>query len=176
MITSDTKGLAHLHRAYAFNLEYARELTRDLTTEQMYLTHGAGLENHPAFTLGHLVIASALVVKTLGGKYDVPEGWDDYFRRKGPGDSRVPQPFEPDMPDKDSLLNELRQKHVNVERATIALSNELFSEEIEWRFSDHFPSLFDYLTFMCVTHEAMHLGQVAAWRRATGLDSSLARL
>jgi hypothetical protein len=142
----------------------------------MYLSHGAGLENHPAFTLGHLVTASALVVKRLGGEYDIPEGWDNFFLRKGPGDSRTPLPFESGMPDRDSRLNELSRQHTNVEQATHALSRQSLDETVEWRFSNHFPTLFDFLTFMCVSHEAMHLGQVAAWRRAAGLESSLARL
>jgi hypothetical protein len=56
------------------------------------------------------------------------------------------------------------------------LPDVAFGRPVEWRFDNYYPSLADYLYFMCVTHEAMHLGQLAAWRRAAGLDSALARL
>ena len=36
------------------------------------------------------------------------------------------------------------------------------------------PTLGDAVVFFAVSHEAMHLAQVAAWRRARGLPSALA--
>ncbi len=51
---------------YAFNLEYSRRLVTDVPDELMARSAGAGHENHPAFTIGHLVIGSAIAAKILG--------------------------------------------------------------------------------------------------------------
>jgi hypothetical protein len=170
---SEVKSLL---KSYDFNLQYARLLVRDLSEEQMYHGLGPGLENYPAFTLGHLVIASALIAEDLGEPYSVPDGWDDYFRRKGPGDPRLPTSHKQGMPRKDELLSEFEGKHALVDRIVREISRESFERPIEWRFDNYFPTIGDYLSFMCITHEAMHLGQLAAWRRGTGLPSALAGL
>ena len=47
------------------------------------------------------------------------------------------------------------------------------SENIKWRFSKYMPTALDLIVFMCINHEAMHLGQLAAWRRAMKLPSAL---
>lgn len=165
-----------LLKIYSFNLAYSDELVRDIPDEQMYKSFGAGLENYPAFTLGHLVIASAMIAEDLGDEYNVPERWDDYFRRRGPDDPRLPSVQTPGMPAKNDLLLELKNKHARVETLINSLSTDDFKEPIDWRFDGFFPTIGEYLGFMCTTHEAMHLGQLAAWRRAAGLPSALGRL
>ncbi len=39
---------------YSLNLRYAQVLVEDLADGDMTCSGGPGLENHPAFTLGHL--------------------------------------------------------------------------------------------------------------------------
>jgi len=46
------------------------------------------------------------------------------------------------------------------------IEKNTLSEPIEWRFSSFMPTLLDLVTFMYINHESMHLGQLAAWRRA----------
>ena len=46
---------------YAWNLAYADALTCDVDAAHWARSGGPGLENHPAWTLGHLVTGSALV-------------------------------------------------------------------------------------------------------------------
>ena len=46
------------------------------------------------------------------------------------------------------------------------IEKNALSEPIEWRFSSFMPTLLDLVTFMYINHESMHLGQLAAWRRA----------
>jgi hypothetical protein len=53
--------IEYIIKQYHFNLEYARALVQDLTNDQMTVIPTNGLENHPAFTLGHLISGSALV-------------------------------------------------------------------------------------------------------------------
>jgi hypothetical protein len=165
-----------LIRSYQFNLKYAYELVADIDDAMMCTSPGKGFENHPAFTLGHLVTAAALTVKYLGGPYKLQPGWEELFRRKGPGDSRLPELNFGQYPKKDILLAELTQQHQAVEEVITDLDENRFKEPAHWRFDDHMPTLGDLLYFMCVSHEAMHLGQLAAWRRAMNLPSALANL
>ena len=162
--------------SYQFNLKYAHELVADLDETMMTTSPGKGFENHPAFTMGHLVTAAALTVKYLGGSYELKPGWEELFRRKGPGDARLPEINSDLYPKKEELLAELSKKHRQVEDLILKLDEIRFKETAQWRFEDHLPTMGDLLYFMCISHENMHLGQLAAWRRAMGLPSALANL
>lgn len=165
-----------LLNAYAFNLRYANALVADVDDNDMTHSPSAGLENHPAFTLGHLISGAALTVKYLGGTYDLDPEWEELFKRKGPGDSRLPEPDSSRYPSKAELLKELTRQHEQVESLIRDLDETKFDEPTTWRFNSYMPTLGDLIYFMCVTHESMHLGQLAAWRRAMGLPSALAKL
>jgi hypothetical protein len=165
-----------LINSYDFNLKYAYQLVADLEEIQMTETPTTGLENHPAFTLGHLISAAALTSKYLGGPYDIKKEWEQLFKRKGPGDPRKPETNASLYPSKEQLLSELTRQHEIVKILIRALPEERIPEPAKWRFDQYMPTLGDLLYFMCVTHESMHLGQLAAWRRAMGLPSALAEL
>jgi hypothetical protein len=168
--------IEHIIKQYNFNLEYARALVQDLTNNQMTIIPSNGLENHPAFTLGHLVSGSALLAEDLGGVFEMPDNWGDLFLRKGPGDPRKPDPDKGKYPSKHLLLKELEDQHNKVKKLLNNFDKRKLSENIKWRFSSYMPTLFDIIVFMCINHEAMHLGQLAAWRRAMGLNSALGTL
>lgn len=168
--------IGQILRQYEFNLAFARELVADLSDEQMTAVPCTGFENHPAFTLGHLVTGSAMMIEDLGGEYKIPEGWNTLFLRTGPGDPRLPPADKNIYPAKSILLKELFIQHENVKSILTKTSQEKLSENIEWRFSSFMPTVMDLVTFMCINHEAMHLGQLSAWRRAMKLPSGLARL
>lgn len=162
--------------AYRFNLKYAQELVSDIDEKLMTKSGGNGLENHPAFTLGHLVTAAALTSKYLGGPYKLPGGWEELFRRKGPGDPRRPSVDSTLYPTKQKLLAELHRQHDLVEKLMTELDDIQLNLPVKWRFHHHLGTMADLLIFMCITHESMHLGQLAAWRRFMGVESALARL
>lgn len=161
---------------YDFNLAYTKILIEDLDDVQMTTIPSNGLENHPAFTIGHLVSGSAMVAEELGGEFEMPDNWADLFIRKGPGDPRKPDPDKGKYPSKQLLINELEHQHNKVKHLSTKVDENKLSENIKWRFSNYMPTLLDLITFMCTTHESMHLGQLGAWRRAMGLDSALAKL
>jgi len=165
-----------LIRSYRFNLKYAYELVADLDDTMMSNSPGKGFENHPAFTLGHLVTAASLTVKYLGGPYALRPGWEELFRRKGPGDPKLPDSNSDLYPKKEELLEELSKQHQLVEELIMNLDEKRFKEPAEWRFNDHMPTMGDLLFFMCISHENMHLGQLAAWRRAMEMPSALINL
>ena len=165
-----------LIKSYAFNLCYARELVADVDEQNMTKSPASGLENHPAFTLGHLITAAALTSKYLGGPYNLKRDWGNIFRRTGPGDPRLPELDHTLYPTKDELLKGLKAQHKLVEKLIQELDESRFREPATWRFSRHMPTFGDLLYFMCITHESMHLGQLAAWRRSMALPSALANL
>ena len=55
-------------------------------------------------------------------------------------------------------------------------TEESLEAPVEWRYANYFPSTRDLILFSVGMHYAMHLGQLAAWRRAMGMESSLGRL
>ena len=168
--------IEYIIKQYDFNLEYARTLVQDLKNDQMTIIPSRGLENHPAFTLGHLVSGSAILAEDLGGEFEMPDKWADLFLRKGPGDPRKPDPDKNKYPSKELLLRKLEDQHNRVKNLLNNLDKEKLSENFKWRFSSYMPALLDIIVFMCINHEAMHLGQLAAWRRAMGLNSALGTL
>ena len=161
---------------YDFNLAFARKLVEDLTTDQMTTCPSIGFENHPAFTLGHLVTGSALLIEDMGAMYEVPEGWSELFLRNGPGDPTLPTLNKTIYPEKLALLAELEKQHELVKLTLNKLTYLQLNESIKWRFLSFMPKLKDLIVFMCINHEAMHLGQLSAWRRAMRLHSALGQM
>ena len=161
---------------YHTNLLYAQLLVEDLNEEQMTHSPGKGLENHPAWTIGHLITGSVVLLEDLGSSFSIPQEWTALFLRTGPGDPRLPAAETNSYPSKQELLTVYEQVHLAVTSELQSLSDEDLKREYNWRFSAHQPNLGDLIMFMCVTHEAMHLGQLGAWRRAMGLESALAKI
>lgn len=171
MISIDT-----IMNQYDFNLAYAQRLVDGLSDEQMTTTPVTGLVNHPAWTLGHLASASALLTEDLGGQIDFPKEWSELFLRKGPGDPTLPDPDSAKYPSKKDLLDELCRQHEKVKQLLRQQTDDELKKAVPWKFRNHMPALSDVVVFFCVNHEAMHLGQLAAWRRAMGLKSVLGDL
>lgn len=169
-----SKVIASIKNQYFFNLVYAKKLVADLSNVQMTVIPCAGLENHPAFTIGHLISGSAMIAEELGAEFKMPDGWADLFLRNGPGDPRHPDPDISKYPSKDLLIEELENQHNKVSGLLEVIDEKKLGEEIKWRFGQYMPTLVDLITFMCINHEAMHLSQLSAWRRAMGLSSALA--
>ncbi len=163
-------------KQYDFNLEYAKALVQDLTDEQMTTVPSLGLDNHPAFTLGHLISGSADLARDLGAEFEMPDNWADLFVREGPGDPRKPDLEKCKYPSKHLLITELENQHNKVKNLLKDIEENKLGVTLTWRFSNFMPMLGDVVTFMCINHESMHLGQLAAWRRAMGLKSALATI
>lgn len=168
--------LDHLLNQLEFNYIYLLDLVKDVDEEIMTFTPSKGLENHPAFTIGHLITAYGLTVKSLGGEYTIKKEWDDLFRRNGPGDPRFPNLDKKLYPKKNELLVALRQQHEVLKKYLANTSMSTLNEQVKWRFSKYFPKKIDLIYFMAISHYSMHISQLAAWRRAMNLPSSLARL
>lgn len=165
-----------VQRSLLFHLEFARRLVGDLEPAQMTLVPGAGHENHPAFTLGHLVTGLDMTSQDLGLPSELPPGWAELFSRRGPSDRRLPQ-MDASYPKRDELLDELaRQTHRVVDALDGADPVWLAAESEPWKLSAFLPTNMDCVLFMTCAHSSMHLGQLAAWRRAVGLPAAMAQM
>ena len=168
-------SIAALLRAYKFNLKYAQQLIRDLPDDAAFTSGGPGLENHPGFVIGHLVTGAGLAAAGFNGHNTVDPQVRMVFERKGPNDERLPINEESKF-----SLSELSQmlivQHDIVSAEIENCSREKWMRPKAWRLGEYFPTFFDACWFLCVTHESLHLGQLAAWRRWYGLPSAMAQL
>lgn len=159
--------LDHVTYLYGFNLGFAQKLVKDLTNEQMAGQAG-GVINHPAWSLGHLVVAADHMGHLLGLESSLPDGWRETFRTGG-----EPSDDPSDYPGKEEILAALEQQHARNTEAVKKADPSRFAEphpNEETR--DHFPTVGDMIVFLMTSHEMDHLGQIAAWRRAMGLGSA----
>ena len=156
--------IQHVTYLYKFNLGVAGRLVADLTPEQMVL-QPSGAVNHPAWTLGHLIMSANGLAMFLGLESQVPEGWDRPFETGG-----IPSGDAADYPSKDELLTALAAQHERNTGAVLQADPAWFAtphpDEQRRRY---FPTVGDLATFLMTSHEASHLGQVSAWRRAAGI-------
>jgi uncharacterized damage-inducible protein DinB len=168
--------ITEIIRQLNFNLAYAKKLVEDVTDEQMTIKPSSGLDNHPAFTLGHLATAYANLLNNLTGKFIVADGFKELFARSGPGDPTLPNADVTVYPSKEKLIAEMEKQHKRLTEYLLSMDQRKLAEKFEWRFASFFPTYQDRILFLCVNHYAMHLGQLAAWRRAMGLPSALGAL
>ena len=100
----------------------------------------------------------------------------------GAGDPRLPAADPAVYPPMATLLAELARQHLRVERAWLEKlqgkdqEGPKLTDPLAWRYGEVLPTLGDAALFLAISHEAMHLGQLAAWRRARGLSSALTSL
>jgi len=164
-----------LINGFRLNLDYTVKLVEDVPDKQMAV-QPMGFTNHPKFTIGHLVSATALTAELLGERYKVPKGWDELFRRKGPGDPQLPEKDSAKYPHKDELLKVLDQKANKVIRMIEIIEPSRLKEECKWKLHRYMPTVGDVLFFQCHIHHSWHIGQLAEWRRLMGYDSALKKM
>ena len=156
--------LNHVTYLYGFNLGFAERLVKDLSTEQMAAQQPGGVINHPAWSLGHLVVSADNLAQLLGLDSNLPEGWREIFLTGG-----EPSGDPSAYPSKEEILGALKWQHARNTEAVKNTDTSLLAEphpNEERR--QYFPTLGDMVVFLMTSHEMQHLGQIAAWRRAMG--------
>ena len=157
--------IQHVIYLYQFNLGVAARLVQDLTPQQM-VQQPAGVVNHPAWSLGHLAMTANNLAVLLGLESQAPEGWARIFATGGipSGDSSL-------YPSKEELLTVLTAQHERNSAAVLQADPAWFAtphpNEQRRKF---FPTVGDMVVMLMTSHEMNHLGQLAAWRRAMGLE------
>lgn len=155
--------LNHLLHAYDLQLGLAKRLVADVPDDQM-CAQPHGLVNHPAWTLGHLVVSANGVGQMIGIESAAPEGWGDLFRTGG-----TPSADPAGLPGKEDLIAELEKVHERWKAALPGVdASVLDAEHPDEATRAYFPTVGAMVAFIMTSHEMDHLGQLAAWRRAAG--------
>ncbi len=147
---------------YRFNLSHIESLVKDLTDEQM-VSQPHGVVNHPAWTLRHLASSSNFLAKTIGLEPTAPAEWE------APSPDGVPSSDASQYPSKSELLAALGAQHERIAEAVANADPALFASDSAEAMRSHFPKVGDIVEYMLTAHEATHIGQISAWRRAMGL-------
>lgn len=151
---------------FGFNLQYTQMLLADVPQEKMCEQPG-GLTNHPTWIVGHLAISCNFTGQLLGFDPVCPPEWDKLF-----GMESQPTNNPSQYPSKDELTKKLQEGHARAAKAfgEVAAEDLAKPNPVE-SLSPMFPTVGDMAVFMLTSHEAIHLGQISAWRRAQGLPS-----
>ena len=160
----------HVLPGLRLGLGYADALTKSIPAES-FAHFPAKDVTCPAFYLGHLSIYPHRALAMLGRTDLVvpnPAGWDDRFKagvEARPGD----------YPPKDEIMAHFTAGYESVAKALESAPDSVFDGDnpAEGRFREMFPTKGGAITFLCIGHMQMHLGQVSTWRRVMGLGSAM---
>jgi uncharacterized damage-inducible protein DinB len=150
---------------FNFNLKYAHKLVKDLSEDQLQQQPAPGM-NTPLWILGHLAVALDYGQILFGKEKLFNEDWHTGFSPMTP-----PGTAPKAIPSKAELLAALDKGHAAFEQV---LKAEATPEKLaapnpfDFLIAD-FPTVGQLCAHMLTTHEAIHLGQISAWRRAAGL-------
>lgn len=144
-------------------LTFMQEQVADLSDEEMVL-QPAGVPNHAAWTLGHVIHSCQEIAGELGVEGWLPSDWESNFSYgSSPGSVR------PQYATRSALLASLRDASERLRAALLqtdenTLANPLPDEKVR----EIMPTLGHALLQVVAAHTAYHAGQLAAWRRAIG--------
>jgi hypothetical protein len=127
----------------------------------------AGVANHPAWTIGHLVYSC----QQIGGEIGL-EPWlaHDWGRRFGTGSVPVADPDT--YPDKEALLVALADARERLAVRLNAMGGDDLRQPLpDVRYRDRLPTVGHAALHILVSHTALHVGQITVWRRVMGLPA-----
>ena len=156
---------------FRFQRYYLSLLADDIPEDQMTLQPGA-VCNHPAWQIGHLAGTLDNGGAMLGGTKSLDESWGKRF-----GMGSKPTSERGSYPSKVELLKVLDDRRAAltllVERAPAERMN---APNPVARAADRMPTVGHMIRFLMLSHESMHLGQLASWRKAAGMPEALSKL
>lgn len=152
-------------KIYAFTLGYMEHAVTDISDDELSFQPLPGM-NTPRWILSHLAIATDYALTLLGSTPVLPKEWHEHF---GPG-SLPNQPGAP-SPTKAELVEALKAGHERV-LSTLDQADEQFlatGHDVQFEaLQKAFPKRGELVANLMTAHEALHLGQLSAWRRASG--------
>jgi hypothetical protein len=150
---------------YRATLHLLERLMDDVGDEELSAQPLPGM-NPPRWILGHLAVTTDSCLQLLGCEPVLPNPWHQAF---SPGsennDEHGPRPT------KRELLEALHAGHERVLAALGETDESHLSQPHGVAFASldkGFPTRGDLLAFLMSGHEAFHIGQLSAWRRASG--------
>ncbi|HYE60549.1 MAG TPA: DinB family protein [Phycisphaerales bacterium] len=152
--------------SFRYSLAFLREQVSDVPESRLCEQPG-GFVNHPVWTIGHLTHTCEMIGEVIG-----IEAWLPATHAKLFGAGSAPVADRGTYPCVAELFVELR----TAEERVISGVRRLTDAQLEQPFpdpayADVFPSVGHALTQVLAGHTAYHVGQVGAWRRATGLPA-----
>jgi hypothetical protein len=155
--------VAEVLNSYRLTLAYLCRLVDDVAEADMTRQPG-GLANHPAWVIGHLVHSCEAIGGELGLPPWLPMGWAGKF-----GTGSEPISTRSAYPSKAELLAALADGEARVSNRLTSLGDAGMSAPLpDERHRAMFPTVGHAVVHILTGHAAVHVGQVSAWRRASG--------
>lgn len=162
LLQSTIKQLAAMQRGYLGGL--VGDVAEDRMTAQF-----PGVANHPAWHLGHLAVAADQCSEIFGFTRRLDDAtWATYGMGSKPVADRSA------YPSKAECLAMFDERRDALLAGILAMSAErLTSPNPIASLVAQLPTIADLATFLMLTHEGMHCGQLATWRKAAGMKGLL---
>jgi hypothetical protein len=150
-------------------LDRARVLTlslvADVPVEQMHLQSAPG-ERHPAWLLGHLLLADTYLLFLLGVQ-PLSDDFPSLLRQYGPASA----PASAHGDSKDQLVERLaRTNTLRLARIGAMSAHDLAQPLPDAFLAQAQPTIGHHLQSL-VFHEGYHCGQLSSWRKAHGFTA-----
>lgn len=151
-------------RSFAYNLHYAKRLLADIPAESMCQQPFPGM-NHPTWIIGHLADTCDLMAEWLEVASICPPGWSVLFNNRS-----APHADRSIYPDSAEVLDVFELGHKTISKAFVTVTEDILKKPLPREsMRSLFPTVLDGVAFEMSDHEAIHLGQLSAWRRAMGM-------
>jgi uncharacterized damage-inducible protein DinB len=158
-----------MNETLIWSLENARQqtltLVEDLSTEQMCLQSATG-ENHPAWILGHLLLADTYLLSMLKIR-ELSADFANLLGKYGPNSKPIAIVENYDA--KDLLVERLTETGI-LRIETIRQMKNLAQPTPDETLARTQPTIGHHLQ-MLVFHEGHHCGQIASWRKLHGFSA-----
>ncbi|ODA28361.1 DinB family protein [Planctopirus hydrillae] len=151
---------------YGVNQKYLQSLLSGISTQEAKVQPMPGL-NTPFWIAGHLAISTDYARQLLGEELKCPPAWHKAF---GPGS--IPGNEQNITASLEELFEAVHAGHVAI-TTLLPSVNEAWAAQpnpVEFLVKNY-PSTGDLMAHLLTTHEAIHLGQLSAWRRFRGLPA-----
>ncbi len=149
---------------YTFDatIEFVEKSVADLSEQQM-VEQPAGVPNHAAWTLGHVILSCQEIAVELGAEAWLPDNWESVY-----GYGSMPRADVQFYPRKAELLAILVSATSRLRQALLSATDPVLSRALP---GGQLPTMAHLLLQVVVAHTAYHAGQLAVWRRAIGKHS-----
>lgn len=149
---------------YEFMLGYGKGMADGIDAARFYDQPLANL-NHPAWLFGHLATVAHRIVERLE-QGPAPDAKS--LELFGPGSK--PTADASRYPSKDELVQNWVNAHAVVVNAVRSVTPEVLARPNPVdRMRPMLPTVAHLVTMLLTSHESLHLGQLAMWRRAIGM-------
>ena len=159
-----------MSESLAWALNQAREQTLALVADvspDATQRQAAPAERHPAWILGHLLLADSYLLHLLAIQ-PLADDFPVLLERYGP--ASAPNATTPDD-SKDRLIDRLRQANVvRVTRVSAMSDRELVTPMADALLARAQPTIGHHLQSL-VFHEGYHSGQLSSWRKTHGFSA-----